>query len=160
MQTAKFFYRNPDAPKPNKPTGLGVLALIERDGALLMECRSDCARWGLIGGAVDRDESLEEALRREVREETGLTVKSFTLFGTFSDPSRIAQYPDGNVVRVIGLVYRVEVDQFDTLRRSEESTTLRFVPRDELQRLDIVETARPIVDAYLSHQPGQPVILA
>lgn len=150
---ARFFYRDPAAPRPNGPLTIGVLALIERDGALLLEHRSDAHRWGLVGGAVEMDESMGDALRREVREETGLTVVGYTLFGTFSDPSRIVRYPDGNVVRVIGLVYRVTVDDFSTLQRSEESTALGFFTPDELRDLDVIETARPIIDRYLSGVP-------
>jgi hypothetical protein len=50
---ARFFYRDAAAPRPNRPMNVGVLALIERDGRLLLECRSDCGRWGLIGGGLD-----------------------------------------------------------------------------------------------------------
>ncbi|MGH2588309.1 MAG: NUDIX domain-containing protein [Dehalococcoidia bacterium] len=157
MTTARFFYRDPDAPTPNRPPSLGVLALIERDQALLLERRSDCGRWGLIGGAVDPHESLTDALCREVREETGLTVTGYRLFGTFSDPTRIAAYPDGNVMRVIGIAYTVEVADFNDLRISDESLDLRLFTRDELSSVDLVETARPIIDAYLTQQP---IILA
>jgi ADP-ribose pyrophosphatase YjhB (NUDIX family) len=157
VTTARFFYRDPTAPTPNRPPSLGVLALIEREGAILLECRGDCGHWGPIGGAVDPDESLTEALYREVREETGLTATGYRLFGTFSDPARIAAYPDGNVMRVIGIVYTVEVAHFDGLRLSEESLDLRFFTRNELSSVDLVETARPIIDAYLTRQP---IILA
>lgn len=54
-----------------------------------MECRADDGRWGLVGGKVEADESLGEALCREVLEETGLHVSWYRLFGAFSDPSRI-----------------------------------------------------------------------
>src|ERR671936_2518070 len=126
MPSAKFFYRDPRAPKPNRPLSVGVTALIQRDGSLLLERRSDSGRWGPIGGSVEIDESLDEALRREVYEETGLTVRSYSLAGTFSDPSAITQYPDGSVVRILSLVYRVEVEDFSALRCSEESTELRL----------------------------------
>ena len=36
-------------------------------------------RWGTIGGAVDGDESLEQAAVREMREETGLVVDAASL---------------------------------------------------------------------------------
>ena len=63
---ATFFCRDPDAPRPNRPIGVGVLALIERDGALLLGRRSDCGRWGLVGGRVEIEESLEDGLRRTI----------------------------------------------------------------------------------------------
>ena len=151
--SAEFFYRDPDAPRPNRPIGVGVLALIERDGALLLERRSDCGRWGLIGGGIGADESLEEGLRREVFEETGLVITGEELFVVSPDPSRIVRYPDGNVVRLVTFVFRVEVEGFQGLRRSEESEELRFFRPDQLAALDIIETARPIIEAYLNPPP-------
>jgi 8-oxo-dGTP pyrophosphatase MutT (NUDIX family) len=147
---AEFFYRSSEAPRPNRPIGVGVLALIERDATLLLERRSDCGRWGLVGGGVNVEESLEDALRREVREETGLIVASHELYGVLSDPSRIVRYPDGNVVRLIAFVYRTEVEGFETLRRSDESEELRFFGPEELPELDVIETARPILDNFIS----------
>jgi 8-oxo-dGTP pyrophosphatase MutT (NUDIX family) len=99
-----------------------VLALIERDGALLLGRRSDRGRWGLIGGAVDAEEALEEALRRETRTETGLEVKkSAGLFRAFPDPPRIVRVSDGNVVRLISFGYTVAVEGLEELPCSEES---------------------------------------
>ncbi len=151
---AEFFYMDPNAPRPNRPIGVGVLALIERGGGLLMELRSDCGRWGFVGGSIEAEESLEDALRREVLEETGLVVADEELFAVFPGPSRVVRYPDGNVVRLMTFVYRIEVEDFGTLRRSEESEELRFFRRDELRGLDLIETSRPILEAYLHPQPG------
>jgi len=147
---AEFFYRDPQAPRPNRPISVGVLAIIERDGAFLLERRSDCGRWGLIGGGIEASEPLETALRREVSEETGLTVVDQKLFAVFPGPSRIVRYPDGNVVRLVTFVYEVEVEDFGTLLRSEESEELRFFRPEEMADLDVIETARPILEAYLS----------
>lgn len=157
-RTARFFHKNPNAPTPNKPIGVGALALIERENNLLMELRSDCERWGLPGGAVEASESIEDALRREVFEETGLSVAGCELFGVFTDPTRVVAYPDGNVVRLLSFVYRVEVESFEPLRVSEESLEFRFFDGDSLRRLDIVETARPVVEVYLSSDPGSSVV--
>jgi 8-oxo-dGTP pyrophosphatase MutT (NUDIX family) len=150
MPSAKFFYQDPQAPKPNRPLSVGIIALIRREGSLLLERRSDSGRWGLIGGSVEIDESLDQALRREVYEETGLTVSSYRLAGTSSDPSIIVQYPDGSVVRVLALVYEAEVEDFSSMRCSEESTELRLCTREELRTLDIIETSRPVIDRYLA----------
>ena len=67
----------------------------------------------------------------------------------FPGPSRVVRYPDGNVVRLMTFVYRAEVDDFATLRRSEESEELRFFRPEELAGLDVIETSRPILGAYL-----------
>jgi 8-oxo-dGTP pyrophosphatase MutT (NUDIX family) len=152
--TAEFFYRDPNAPRPNRPIGVGVLALIERDGGLLMELRSDCGRWGFVGGEVEVEESLEEALRREVLEETGLVVTGEQLFAVLPGPSRIVRYPDGNVVRLMTFVYRAEIEDFGTLRLSDESEELRFFRQEDLRGLDVIETSRPVIDAYLHPPPG------
>jgi 8-oxo-dGTP pyrophosphatase MutT (NUDIX family) len=157
MPPSRFFYRDAAAPEPTQPLSLGVVALIEREGAMLLERRVDSGRWGLVGGAVEMNDSLEAALRREVLEETGLTVSRFSLYGTFSDPSRLIRYPQGDVVRIVTLAYVVEVEDFGALRLSDESTELRFFPVGELSPLDIVETHCHIVDAFLT-QP--PVVLA
>jgi 8-oxo-dGTP pyrophosphatase MutT (NUDIX family) len=154
--SAEFFYGDPNAPRPNRPTGVGVLGLIERDGRLLMERRSDCGRWGFVGGAAEVEESLEDALRREVLEETGLVVTGEELFAVFPGPSRVVRYPDGNVVRLMTFVYGAEVDGFGTPRRSDESEELRFFGRGELGGLDVIETSRPVLDAYLDPVPGRP----
>jgi 8-oxo-dGTP pyrophosphatase MutT (NUDIX family) len=153
---AEFFYGASEAPRPNRPIGVGVLALIERDGALLLERRSDCGRWGLIGGGVDVEESLEVALRRE---ETGLVVAYQELYGVLSDPSRIVSYPDGNVVRLVAFVFRTEVEGFETLRRSDESEELKFFGPEELPELDVIETARPILERYLSRESRWSILL-
>lgn len=153
MQGVKFFYRDPDAPSPNRPTTVGVVAMIEQAGRLLLELRADCGRWALIGGGVENGESLDEALRREVSEEMGLVVRGYALFGTFSDPSRLIQHPVGGTKRIITLAYRVEVEGFDSLRPSEESLDLRFFDPDELSTVDIVETHRHLVDRYLTAEP-------
>ncbi|MBA3792322.1 MAG: NUDIX domain-containing protein [Rubrobacter sp.] len=156
---AEFFYRDPYAPRPNRPIGVGVLAIISCDGALLLERRSDCGRWGLVGGGIEAEESLEAALHREVREETGLEVVGQDLFAVFPGPSRIVRYPDGNVVRLVTFVYEVEVEDFGTLRHSEESEELRFFRSEQLPALDVIETARPILEAYLSADGARGLLL-
>jgi 8-oxo-dGTP diphosphatase len=44
--------------------------------------------WAVPGGYVEIDEALEDAARRELREETGLTVAGLEQLYTFGDPKR------------------------------------------------------------------------
>lgn len=129
---------------------MGVLALIVRDGSLLLERRADAPLWALIGGSVEDTETLADALKREVAEETGLVVSGFELFGTFSDPSRIVSYADDFVFSIAAFVYSVSVTSFDGLRASAESEELRFFPLGELLELDLPATQRPIFECLAS----------
>jgi 8-oxo-dGTP pyrophosphatase MutT (NUDIX family) len=152
-ETTRFYYRDPAAPEPNRPRSLSVIALIERDGSVLLERRSDAPVWGAIAGLVEDTEALTDALRREVREETGLKVASYELFGTFSDPTRIVSYPDGNVYRVTSFVYRVEVESFEPLQASDESEELRFFPKADVLGLDLAATQRHVLERYVEGGP-------
>ncbi len=149
----RFYYRDPTAPEPNQPRALSVMALIEREGLLLLERRADAPVWGLIAGRVEDGETISDALRREVHEETGLVVASHRLFGIFSDPTRIVSYPDGNVFSVVSFVWSVAVESFNGLRTSSESEELRFFPTAALLPLDLPATQRHIVERYLSDTP-------
>jgi 8-oxo-dGTP diphosphatase len=69
--------------------GLGVGGLIVRDGRALMllrseRCRNNRHMWTIPGGMVEPQERLDDAVRREVLEETGLKV-CFTKFLALSD---------------------------------------------------------------------------
>jgi len=142
----RFFYRNPNAPRPNQPPGVGSVAVIRKGGSYLLEKRSDSDRWGFPGGRIEDDESAEDAVIREVREETGLQVTGVRLLGVLSDPSRIVQYPDGNIRRIITMVFEASVATFAGLGPSPESEALEFFAPKELMKLSIAEVHIPLVD--------------
>jgi ADP-ribose pyrophosphatase YjhB (NUDIX family) len=150
------FYHDPEAPIPNNPRRVGVVAFIERNDSLLLERRPDSGTWGLPGGALDEDETVREAIAREVHEETGLETVSVELSGVFSDPSRIVAYSDGNVFRLLTLAFAVEVAPGEP-ELGSESLELRFVPLANVSELEIGPVLVPLVDAYLSSRP-RPVV--
>jgi ADP-ribose pyrophosphatase YjhB (NUDIX family) len=66
-----------------------VDAIIEVAGGIVLVERSNPPfGFALPGGFVDYGESLEEAVRREASEETGLELADLAQFHTYSDPSR------------------------------------------------------------------------
>jgi ADP-ribose pyrophosphatase YjhB (NUDIX family) len=66
-----------------------VDAIIEIDGGIvLIKRKNPPAGWAIPGGFVDYGETLEEAVCREMEEETGLNVNLSRQFHTYSDPKR------------------------------------------------------------------------
>jgi NAD+ diphosphatase len=61
-----------------------IIVLIEREGRILLARGHAFApgRFGIIAGFVEPGESLEEAVRREVREETGIELADVAYFGS------------------------------------------------------------------------------
>ena len=68
-----------------KSLTLGVWVIMLRGDAVLLVKHTYQPNWYFPGGIVERGESLEEAARREAREEVGATLGPLTLVGVFSN---------------------------------------------------------------------------
>ena len=82
--------------KPKTPLLTVDCVATDRQGRVLLVRRGSppfkgC--WGLPGGFVELDESVEDACRREFNEETGLTIRKITLVGVYSAPGRDPRGP-------------------------------------------------------------------
>ena len=66
-----------------------VDAIIElKEGIIVIERSNPPHGWALPGGFVDYGESLEEAVKREAKEETNMELEDLKQFHTYSDPKR------------------------------------------------------------------------
>lgn len=79
--------------------------IINGKNQLLLQKRRDNGFWGYPGGAVELGESVEEAAKREVFEETGLIVNDLKLFGVFSGKDKHYVYPNGDEVYITEVVF-------------------------------------------------------
>lgn len=151
MAQAQFFYKDTTAPRPNRPNHIGTCILIVCEKKLLLEHRTDSDMWALIGGGLKLDERLADGVIRETFEETGIRLqeKNIEIYNIYDDPSRIVSYPDGNVLRIITVVYKARLTKVPELVCSSESRELKFFSREELRRTNIAATHIPIIEDYL-----------
>jgi len=68
---------------------LTVDAIIETGGGIvLINRKNPPPGWAIPGGFVDYGETLEDAVIREAKEETGLDIRLIRQFHTYSEPKR------------------------------------------------------------------------
>ena len=75
--------------------------------------------WALPGGFVEYNERVEDAVVREIYEETGLKTKVKNLVGVYSDPKRD---PRGHVVTIVYLLESKE----DEPRGGDDAAEAKF----------------------------------
>ena len=155
MAIVKFYRNDPNAPRTTMPARLGANAVITWDRKILLEKRRDCDLWGLVGGGVKKGEHQDQAMVREIREELGLKVKREDLkkLAVYGEPGRIAAYQDGSILRMVIVVYGLQLKDKPELRISEESQQLRFFGKEELKNIEIVVTHEDIVQDWFMNLP-------
>ena len=135
------YYADPNAPKANSlVVAVGAVVRNDRGEILLIE-RTDNGLWALPGGAQEIGESVKDAVRREVREETGIEVEVTGLTGIYSDPAHVISYDDGEVRQEFSLCFAARAIS-GSLRPSSESRQAQWVAPDQVSGLKIHPSMR------------------
>ncbi len=110
---------------------LAVLCLLTDGDRVLLQNRvkQDWHGYALPGGHVEPGESFVDAVIREMKEETGLTVLRPALAG-------VKQFPIENG-RYVVLLFRAE--HYEGTLRSSEEGQMEWVRREQLSELDTVD---------------------
>src|SRR4030067_552334 len=73
---------------------VGAVVIVQDEaGRLLLQRRTDTAKWSLPGGALELGETVEDAARREVREETAAAIGRLRLLGVASGADLVSHLP-------------------------------------------------------------------
>ncbi|MEZ4702499.1 MAG: NUDIX domain-containing protein [Rhodothermales bacterium] len=107
-----------------------VAAVIrDEEGRLLLQHKASGEGWSLPAGAIEPGERPEDALRREVREETGLIVTARAILGVFGGAAFRYVYPNGDAVEYTVVLYRCDITGGHLAACDAETGSLRFHSR-------------------------------
>jgi 8-oxo-dGTP diphosphatase len=121
---------------------IGVFALIfNYEKQILLGHRRDIDWWNLPGGGMESGETVDEAICREVREETGLEVKVERLVGVYSKPQK----------QEVVLTFLCQAIG-GTLQSTEETRECRYFSPDALPGNTLPKHRQRIEDALLNQQ--------
>jgi len=113
------------------PSSSTIAIIINSNDELLVATRAhDPAKgtFDLPGGFVDMNETGEEAVIREVKEETGLHVSQAKYM--FSIPNTYVY--SGFEVHTLDLVYLCKVDDMQNIKAEDDVASLQFIKISEL----------------------------
>ena len=125
----------------------GRIVLEDAQGRILLQLRSDFGIWGLPAGSLEEGESASESIRREVLEETGLTVVELGCFGHSSSPEHeVFTYPNGDVVHACGLCFFSRRWEGELSLEDDETLDLAFFHPDALP--EMIARHRRTIEMY------------
>lgn len=122
-----------------KMISVGLAAiLIDKEGRVLLEKRTDNGKYCLPGGSINFDETVKEGLIREVYEETGIQIEDPKLFMILSGKKEEFVYPNGDVTDYVDLIFYayLKEEQEPRMDHDDESSEIKFYSLDQLPNED------------------------
>ena len=132
--------------RPLLLAGTGLIVL-DPDGRLLLQRRTDDDTWSLVGGYLEIGEAPEDAARREAQEEVGLDLGELELFGVFAGPELYHDYDRGRVYSVT-IAYVARDVTGEPRADQDEVKGTRFFGLDELPET-LEHVTRPLVERFI-----------
>ena len=126
-----------------------IVAIIRKDDQLLVVNNQSGQgnRWSLPGGQIESGETLEQALRREVEEETGLTVTSSSF--AFLTENFMPTHQAHSLVTYFDCQVSGTLEPNDP---DEEIVETKWIDQTELAKYITSEDVRLPLSAYLEEQ--------
>jgi O-acetyl-ADP-ribose deacetylase (regulator of RNase III)/ADP-ribose pyrophosphatase YjhB (NUDIX family) len=118
------------------------------DGIVVIERSNPPFGWALPGGFVDYGESLEQAVIREAKEETGLDLIELKQFHTYSEPDRDPRF------HTIGTVFIAKAK--GKPKAGDDAKGLKVVNLKDIQKLDFAFDHKKIIQDYIKKYPPSP----
>ncbi len=129
----------------------GVRAIVvDQDGGVLLQNRTDTNTWGLPAGSVEFEETALEAVIREVKEETNIEALEAEPMAVYSGPAQKFIYPNGDEVRCFSVAFVIRKWTGQPKADGVEGSQVQFFDPKELPS-QIVEMHRQTIEDFTKY---------
>ena len=143
-----FSYIDYIANKLQKGPFTTVDAIIEiEDGIVVIQRSNPPFGFAIPGGFVDYGESLEDAVRREMKEETDLDLEDLRQFHTYSEPGRDPRF------HAIATVFIAKAK--GTPKAGDDAAGLKVIRLTEIAKLNFAFDHKKIIQDYIEYKEGK-----
>jgi 8-oxo-dGTP pyrophosphatase MutT (NUDIX family) len=113
-----------------------VAAVIhDHEGKLLLQEKSSGEAWSLPAGGIELGESPQEAIVREVMEETGYAVCIHSILGVFGGRSFRYTYPSGDHVEYVVTLFQCKIIGGSGVPTDSETKSTQYFRRHDMPEL-------------------------
>jgi ADP-ribose pyrophosphatase YjhB (NUDIX family) len=143
------YYHDSAAPKANSLVPSVTAAVRNPTGELLLIHKIDNDFWALPGGAMEIGESINDAVIREVQEETNVSIELTGLVGIYTDPGHVMAYDDGEVRQEFSVCFHARSIKGQPHHDGSETKAAQWVHPDKIEKLSIHPSMRRRIEDAL-----------
>lgn len=114
----------------------------DADGRILLVRQSNPGGWGTIGGAIEPDESPEQAAVREAKEEAGIDVALGAVIAVQGGPDFRVTYANGDEAAYVSIVYDATITGGTPEPDGDETLEVAWFAPTELGHAGLSEFAK------------------
>jgi len=123
-------------------------AILEKHGKIFLMKRANTrvfnGYWSLPGGKIDEGESLKEAIKREIKEETNLSFTPERLFGKYEE--HFPQYGWNADTKIFLGTFS------GALKLNEESSEFGWFSKEEIEKMDLAFHHKKVIEDFFKQK--------
>ncbi len=124
---------------------VGALILNPREEVLLIKTHKWKNRWGIPGGKIHEGEKMEEGLKREILEETGLKIREIQFALVQEAVNSPEFYRPAHFILINYFAFSAET----RVTLNNEAEAYRWVKAEEALSMDLNTYTKVLIEAYL-----------
>jgi len=126
-----------------------AVVIVNEKNEVLLQKRSDNGLWGLPGGLLELEETIEEAAIREVKEETNLDINLKRFIGVFVNP--FMRWRINDLAKIYSFAFLGNVTGGELRVNDSESSEMAYFGYEHLPEIHSIDNIQ-IIEAFYNNK--------